>query len=131
VLQLQDSIYLRGKGAPTTCAWRAVGLVVLILTAWLFLDARCLRRLSRLVGELGSARDSGTEALEAALVSDARREDELGSCPGHGQAAVAGAARRDRPAPAGADFRSLAESTGVGIFVLRDQIVYATRSPSC
>ena len=126
-LQQQDSVYLRGKASAEDLRLATLsGFVVLILTAWLFLDRALLRRLQRLVGELGAAREGGTETLESALRTDSRRADELGQLSGGmGELlarirSVETDLRRQQQ-----NFRGLAESTGVAIFVVRDRIVYA------
>ena len=126
-VQLQDSIYLRGKASADDLRLATIGgFVVLILSAWLFLDRALLRRLARLVRELSAARETGTEALAQALVADSLVEDELGQLSG-GMGELLTRVRRvetDLRAQQ-QNFRSLTESTGVGIFVLRDTIVYA------
>src|SRR5689334_4578110 len=78
-LQLKDSIYLRGKASTDDLRLATLGgFVLLIVTAWLFLDRALLRRLAQLVEQLSAARDGGgTEALERALVQDSQARDEL------------------------------------------------------
>jgi diguanylate cyclase (GGDEF)-like protein/PAS domain S-box-containing protein len=126
-LQLKESIYLRGKASADDLRLATIsGFVVLIATAWLFLDRALLRRLQQLVRELGAAGERGTETLQAALEQDSRREDELGQLSG-GMAGLLGQVRRVETdlRQQQQNFRSLTESTGVAIFVLRDHIVYA------
>jgi len=126
-LQLKDSIYLRGKAGADDLRLATIGgFVMLILTAWLFLDRALLRRLARLVRELGEARQGGTEKLEQALARDSGARDELAQLSG-GMGELLSQVRRvetDLRAQQ-ENFRSLTESTGVAIFVLRDKIVYA------
>jgi len=126
-LQLKDSIYLRGKaGADDLRLATLGGFVLLIVTAWLFLDRALLRRLAHLVRELGEARQAGTERLEQALARDSRARDELAQLSG-GMGELLSQVRRvetDLRAQE-ENFRSLTESTGVAIFVLREKIVYA------
>jgi diguanylate cyclase (GGDEF)-like protein/PAS domain S-box-containing protein len=127
-LRLQDSIYLRGKASADDLRLATLGgFIVLILTAGLFLDRALLRRLQRLVQELGGAQDeSGTQALETALAADARAQDELGQLSG-GMSSLLTRVRRVETdlRQQQQNFRSLTESTGVGIFVVSDRIRYA------
>jgi diguanylate cyclase (GGDEF)-like protein/PAS domain S-box-containing protein len=127
-LELKDSIYLRGKASADDLRLATLsGFVLLIFTAWLFLDRALMRRLASLVRELGTASDTaGTEALEAALVEDSRAQDELGQLSG-GMGRLLSRVRRveNDLRQQQQNFRSLTESTGVAIFVLRDSIVYA------
>ncbi|HUR40504.1 MAG TPA: EAL domain-containing protein [Verrucomicrobiae bacterium] len=126
-VQLQDSIYLRGKASADDLRLATIGgFVLLILSAALFLDRALLRRLQRLVVELGGARETSTEALENALTRDARTQDELGQLSG----GMSGLLTRVRNVEKDLrlqqqNFRSLTESTGVGIFVIADRIRYA------
>jgi diguanylate cyclase (GGDEF)-like protein/PAS domain S-box-containing protein len=126
-LQLRDSIYLRGKaGADDLRLATILGFVLLIATAWLFLDRTLLRRLAYLVEQLGAARQGGTEALEQALAKDSATRDELAQLSG-GMGELLSQVRRvetDLRAQQ-ENFRALTESTGVAIFVLRDRVVYA------
>ena len=126
-LRLQDSIYLRGKASADDLRLATLGgFVILIVTAGLFFDRALLRRLQRLVRELGKARDTGTEPLEAALAEDARAQDELGQLSG-GMSGLLTRVRRVEQdlRQQQQNFRSLTESTGVGIFVIGDRIRYA------
>ena len=127
-LRLQDSIYLRGKASADDLRLATIsGFAVLILTAALFLDRALLRRLQRLVRELGAAGpDTGTEALESALARDALAQDELGQLSG-GMSGLLTRVRRVETdlRQQQQNFRSLTESTGVGIFVISDLIRYA------
>ena len=126
-LQLRDSIYLRGKAGADDLRLATIGgFVLLIMTAWLFLDRALLRRLAHLVEQLGAARQGGTEALEQALAKDSGAQDELAQLSG-GMGELLSQVRRvetDLRAQQ-ENFRSLTESTGVAIFVLRDRVVYA------
>ncbi len=126
-LRLKDSIYLRGKAGADDLRLATIGgFVLLILSAWMFLDRALLRRLVHLVRELGEARHGGTEKLEQALVRDSAARDELAQLSG-GMGELLSQVRRvetDLRAQQ-ENFRSLTESTGVAIFVLRDKIVYA------
>jgi diguanylate cyclase (GGDEF)-like protein/PAS domain S-box-containing protein len=126
-LKLTDSIYLRGKAGADDLRLATIGgFVLLILTAWMFLDRALLRRLAHLVRELGDARHGGTEELEQALARDSGARDELAQLSG-GMGKLLSQVRRvetDLRAQQ-ENFRSLTESTGVAIFVLRDKIVYA------
>ncbi len=126
-LQLRDSIYLRGKAGADDLRLATIGgFVLLIATAWLFLDRALLRRLAYLVEQLGAARQGGTEALEQALAKDSGARDELAQLSG-GMGELLSQVRRvetDLRAQQ-ENFRSLTESTVVAIFVLRDRIVYA------
>jgi diguanylate cyclase (GGDEF)-like protein/PAS domain S-box-containing protein len=126
-LQLRDSIYLRGKAGADDLRLATIGgFVLLILTAWMFLDRALLRRLAHLVDQLGAARQGGTEVLERELARDAAARDELAQLSG-GMGQLLSQVRRvetDLRAQE-ENFRSLTESTGVAIFVLRDKIIYA------
>jgi diguanylate cyclase (GGDEF)-like protein/PAS domain S-box-containing protein len=126
-LRLKDSIYLRGKAGADDLRLATIGgFVLLILTAWLFLDRALLRRLAYLVDQLGAARQGGTEALERELERDSAAADELAQLSG-GMGQLLSQVRRvetDLRAQQ-QNFRSLTESTGVAIFVLRDKIIYA------
>jgi len=126
-LSLQDSIYLRGKASADDLRLATLGgFIVLILTAGLFFDRALLRRLQRLVQELGQARDTATEGLERALAEDARAQDELAQLSG-GMSGLLTRVRRVETdlRQQQQNFRSLTESTGVGIFVIGDRIRYA------
>jgi diguanylate cyclase (GGDEF)-like protein/PAS domain S-box-containing protein len=126
-LRLKDSIYLRGKASADDLRLATIGgFAVLILGAWLFLDRALLRRLQRLVRELAAASETSTEALEAALAEDARGRDELGQLSG-GMSGLLTRVRRIEIdlRQQQQNFRSLTESTGVGIFVISDRIRYA------
>jgi len=126
-VKLRDSIYLRGKAGADDLRLATIGgFVLLIATAWLFLDRALLRRLAHLVAELGAARQGGTEALEQALAKDSGAQDELAQLSG-GMGELLSQVRRvetDLRAQQ-ENFRSLTESTGVAIFVLRDRMIYA------
>jgi diguanylate cyclase (GGDEF)-like protein/PAS domain S-box-containing protein len=127
-LRLKDSIYLRGKAGADDLRLATIGgFVLLILTAWLFLDRALLRRLAHLVDQIGAARGAGgTESLERALVTDAGAHDELAQLSG-GMGALLSQVRRVETdlRSQQQNFRSLTESTGVAIFVLRDRVIYA------
>ena len=127
-LRLKDSIYLRGKAGADDLRLATIGgFVLLILTAWLFLDRALLRRLAHLVDQIGAARgQGGTESLERALVTDAGAHDELAQLSG-GMGALLSQVRRVETdlRSQQQNFRSLTESTGVAIFVLRDRVIYA------
>jgi diguanylate cyclase (GGDEF)-like protein/PAS domain S-box-containing protein len=127
-LRLKDSIYLRGKAGADDLRLATIGgFVLLILTAWLFLDRALLRRLAHLVDQIGAARGAGgTESLERALVHDAGAHDELAQLSG-GMGALLSQVRRVETdlRSQQQNFRSLTESTGVAIFVLRDRVIYA------
>ncbi|MGH8481444.1 MAG: diguanylate cyclase, partial [Nevskiaceae bacterium] len=126
-LRLKDSIYRRGKAGADDLRLATIGgFVLLILTAWLFLDRALLRRLAHLVDELGAARQGGTEALERELALDSAASDELAQLSG-GMGQLLSQVRRvetDLRAQQ-ENFRGLTESTGVAIFVLRGGILYA------
>jgi diguanylate cyclase (GGDEF)-like protein/PAS domain S-box-containing protein len=126
-LQLKDSVYLRGKAGADDLRLATIGgFVLLILTAWLFLDRALLRRLAHLVDQLGVARQGGTEALERELARDSAQQDELAQLSG-GMGTLLSQVRRvetDLRAQQ-ENFRSLTESTGVAIFVLRERVIYA------
>jgi len=126
-VKLRDSIYLRGKAGADDLRLATIGgFVMLILSAWMFLDRALLRRLAHLVREIGAARQGGTEALELALAKDSGARDELAQLSG-GMGELLSQVRRvetDLRAQQ-ENFRSLTESTGVAIFVLRDRVVYA------
>jgi diguanylate cyclase (GGDEF)-like protein/PAS domain S-box-containing protein len=126
-LRLKDSIYLRGKAGADDLRLATIGgFVLLILTAWLFLDRALLRRLAHLVDQLGAARQGGTETLERELARGAGVADELAQLSG-GMGQLLSQVRSvetDLRAQQ-QNFRSLTESTGVAIFVLRDRIIYA------
>src|SRR5262249_55027923 len=127
-LRLQDSIYLRGKGSADDMRLAMIGgFVLLIGSAWLFLDRALLRRLTRLDPELRAARGSSTtETLEHALVADSQSGDELGQLAG-GMGELLSRVRQAETdlRQQQQNFRSLTESTGVAILVLRETIVYA------
>lgn len=126
-MQLRDSIYLRGKAMADDLRLATItGFVALILVAWVFLDRALMRRLQRLVEQLAAAGDSSTESLETALLADSRRGDELGQLSGGmGQLLAKVRTGESKLRQQQENFRSLTESTGVGIFVLRDRIIYA------
>ncbi len=126
-LKLKDSIYLRGKAGADDLRLATIGgFVLLIVTAWMFLDRALLRRLAYLVRELGEARHGGTEKLEQALARDSGTRDELAQLSGGMGELLSQVRRVETDLRAQQEsFRSLTESTGVAIFVLRDKIVYA------
>ena len=100
--------------------------VALVCAAWLFVDRLLLRRLQRLRRELGTAGDAGTEALETVFADEARAQDELGQLCG----GVSGLLTRARRLETDLrqqqqNYRTLTESTGVGMFVIGDRIRYA------
>lgn len=126
-MKLRDSIYLRGKAMADDLRLATIaGFATLILVAWLFLDRALMQRLQRLVQQLSAADESGTEALEDALRADSRRQDELGQLSG-GLSQLLGQVREGetRLRQQQDNFRGLTESTGVGIFVMRERILYA------
>lgn len=126
-MQLDDSIYLRGKGmADDLRLATIIGFVALILVTWLFLDRALLQRLQALVRQMSAAGTDSTEALEEALLRDSHREDELGQLSGGMGRLLAQVRSGEAELRQQQDnFRSLTESTGVGIFVIRDRIIYA------
>ena len=126
-LALQDSVFQRGKASVDDLRLATLfGFVVLTLAAWLFMDRVLLRRLQRLVGELAAARETGTEALASALLADGQAGDELGQLSGGMGELLTRVSRVETDLRAQQqNFRSLTESTGVALFVLRDQVVYA------
>ncbi|MGH8442355.1 MAG: EAL domain-containing protein, partial [Nevskiaceae bacterium] len=126
-VQLKDSIYLRGKaGADDLRLATLSGFVLLIFAAGLFLDRALLQRLAHLVREIGAARDGGTEKLELALAKDGRARDELAQLSGGMGELLTQVRRVETDLRAQQEnFRSLTESTGVAILVLRDRIIYA------
>src|SRR5690349_3796380 len=126
-LQLTDSIYLRGKAGADDLRLATIGgFVLLIVTAWLFLDRALLRRLAFLVREIGAARQGSTEALERELARDSAAQDELAQLSGGMGELLTQVRRVESDLRAQEEnFRSLTESTGVAIFVLRDKVIYA------
>jgi diguanylate cyclase (GGDEF)-like protein/PAS domain S-box-containing protein len=126
-LQLRDSIYLRGKAGADDLRLATIGgFVLLIVSAWLFLDRALLRRLARLVRQIAAAREGSTEALEHALTADAGTGDELAQLSGGMGALLTQVRRVETDLRAQQEnFRNLTESTGVAIFVLRDKVIYA------
>lgn len=127
-VRLKDSILEKGQRSSDDLRLASIlGFVVLMVGAWWFLDRSLLRRLAGLTQKLDATTPGGgTESLEAAMLADGRRRDELGRMSlGIGQLLArvrqADVDLRERER----SFRVLAESSGIAIFVLRDGVLYS------
>lgn len=126
-VRLQNSILDRGRRSTDDLRLTSLaGFIVLMFATWLFIDRSLLRRLTGLTRRLDDTSAEGTERLEQAMLADGRHGDELGRMSeglgrllGRVRQADADLRERER------SFRTLAESSEVGIFVLRGEILYS------